>query len=160
MNFKLSQMFDYIGFSAPYFLIPITLFLILHKKMAVIVFIVGYISNIILNVALKLCFQQSRSSNIQHSFALDFSDVYKNAHELGPHEYGMPSGHAQSVWFITAFITMVLKNHTISFVYTVISICTMIQRVQYKNHTMNQVLAGMIVGSLFAYWLYSEILII
>ena len=160
MNFKLSQMFDYIGFSAPYFLIPNTLFLILHNKMAVIVFIMGCISNLILNVALKLCFQQSRPSNIQHSFALDFSDVYKNADELGPHEYGMPSGHAQSVWFITAFITMVLKNHTISFVYTVISICTMIQRVQYKNHTMNQVLVGMIVGSLFAYWLYSEILII
>ena len=160
MNFKLSQMFDYIGFSAPYFLIPVTLFLIIHKKMTVIVFIVGYISNIILNTALKLCFQQSRPSQVQHSFALDFSDVYKNAHELGSHEYGMPSGHAQSVWFLTTFITMVLKNYTISLVYAGISICTMIQRVQYKNHTMNQVLAGMVIGSLFAYWLYSEILII
>jgi membrane-associated phospholipid phosphatase len=160
MNFKLSKLFDYIGFSAPYFLIPVTLFLIIHKKMATIVFIAGYIGNMILNTALKLCFQEPRPSLIQHSFALDFSDVYKNADELGPHEYGMPSGHSQTVWFITTFITMALKNHTISLVYAVISICTMIQRVQYNNHTMSQVLAGMIVGSLFAYWLYSEILII
>jgi membrane-associated phospholipid phosphatase len=160
MNFRLSKTFDYIGYFAPLFLFVVTIFLILHKRMTTLVFIAGYIGNLILNAALKMCFQQPRPSQTQHSFGWDFSDVYKNADKLGPHEYGMPSGHSQTVWFITTFITMALKDNMISLVYAGISICTMIQRIQYKNHTMNQVLAGMVVGSLFAYWLYSEILII
>ena len=160
MTFKLSKIFDYIGYYAPGTLGLVTLFFTLDQKMPTIVFVVGSVCNLLLNTGLKMYFQQPRPTLIQHSFALDFSDVHKSCCRLGPHEYGMPSGHAQIVWFNTVFIALALKNKYITLIYAAISICTMIQRVQYNNHTLSQVLAGMVVGTIFAYVLYKEILII
>jgi membrane-associated phospholipid phosphatase len=160
MNFKLSKIFDYIGYSAPIILGVITLFFTLDNKMTTIVFAVGSACNLLLNNGLKIWLKQPRPTIKQHSFASDFSDMYNNCSEWGVHEYGMPSGHAQVVWFNTIFIALALNNNYITLIYAAISTCSMIQRVQYNNHSLFQVLAGMVVGAVFVYFLYSEVLII
>jgi len=157
MNFKT---FDYIGYCGPIILGLVTLFFTLDKKMHTIVFAVGSVCNVLLNHGLKIWLKQPRPTINQHSFAFDFSDVYNNCSNWGVHEYGMPSGHAQVVWFNTVFIALALKNNYITLIYAAISTCSMIQRVQYNNHTLPQVLAGMVVGAVFAYCLYSQVLII
>lgn len=154
------KMFSYIGYFAPNYLFFLSVFLLLPNRMATITLIVGYAANLALNSGLKIWVQEQRPSQNQHSFAHDLSDVYVHASELGVHEYGMPSGHSQAVWFLTAYIALAMKNTYITALYASLSICTMIQRVKYKNHTIQQVFAGMVVGILFAYGLYRAVLII
>lgn len=156
----LQKMFSYIGYFAPNYLFFLSIFLLLPNRMATIMLIVGYAANLALNSGLKIWVQELRPSQKQHSFAFDLSDVYVQASELGVHEYGMPSGHSQAVWFLTTYTAMAMKNNYITALYASLSICTMIQRVKYKNHTIQQVFAGMIVGVLFAYGLYRTVLII
>ena len=73
---------------------------------------------------------------------------------FGPDQYGMPSGHAQMVFFSTSFIFFALKNKYISLVYFIISLISMYQRVKYKNHTVSQVVGGAFVGSISGYLFY------
>jgi membrane-associated phospholipid phosphatase len=66
----------------------------------------------------------------------------------------MPSGHAQSVFFSTVFIYLALKDIKITVLYLIISLLTMYQRVLFNSHTVLQVLAGALVGILFAGFIY------
>jgi membrane-associated phospholipid phosphatase len=66
----------------------------------------------------------------------------------------MPSGHATSVFYSTAFIFLALKNPVLSIIYLIISINTGYQRIKYKNHTVTQVICGAILGTLAAYIAY------
>jgi membrane-associated phospholipid phosphatase len=74
-----------------------------------------------------------------------------NGRRLGFDRFGMPSGHAQSVFFSTAFIYFALKNVKISLFYLLISLNTLYQRVKYKNHSIGQVIIGSLVGSVIGY---------
>jgi membrane-associated phospholipid phosphatase len=75
---------------------------------------------------------------------------------MGVQEYGMPSGHAQSVFFSLIFIHYALKNDWLTFFYFCIAIITAVQRIIYKNHSLEQVIAGGIVGGCLGYlaWIY------
>ena len=73
---------------------------------------------------------------------------------FGPDQYGMPSGHAQSVFFSTSFLFFALKNKYVSLVYLIVSLNSMYQRVKYKNHTVSQVVCGAIIGSICGYLFY------
>jgi membrane-associated phospholipid phosphatase len=68
--------------------------------------------------------------------------------------YGIPSGHAQHVFFSTFFIYFVFLNTNITFLYIFISILTLIQRVKYQNHFVTQVIAGAVVGAIIAYYMF------
>ena len=70
----------------------------------------------------------------------------------------MPSGHAQSVYFSTIYLFLVLFKHKWSitvYFFLIICLITFYQRVKYEFHTVNQVFAGGFVGMIFAYLVYS-----
>ena len=70
-----------------------------------------------------------------------------------PHDiFGMPSGHSQSLLFSTVFIYLSIKQKNILYIYLIVSLLTMIQRVIYNYHTILQVFAGAIVGITFGYF--------
>ena len=60
--------------------------------------------------------------------------------------YGMPSGHAQAVWFIVFYQ---YKNVSIqmSGLLILLAIISCIQRIVTRKHTIGQVIVGSIVGS-------------
>ena len=68
--------------------------------------------------------------------------------------FGMPSNHAQKAFYSTIFIHLALKNIYVTLLYLIISLITMYQRVENKSHSVVQVIAGAMVGGIFAYFIY------
>jgi membrane-associated phospholipid phosphatase len=68
--------------------------------------------------------------------------------------YGMPSGHAQNVFYSTTFIFFSLNNPVISIIYLIIAINTGYQRIKYNNHTLLQVICGAFMGIFVGYAAY------
>jgi PAP2 superfamily len=61
---------------------------------------------------------------------------------------GMPSGHTESA---TVFASLLLFAQYINFpIWSIIIIAVGLQRVIYDRHTINQVIAGFIMGSLYS----------
>lgn len=149
------KIIDYIGHQTPIILFFSSILFTLDNKLNCAYFILGFFINNMLNALLKSWIQEPRpSSDKTHIFNLDISETHINYEQLGAHKYGMPSGHAQSVFYSTIFIHFVLKNKLISCVYLLLSLNSIRQRVVYQNHTILQVIAGSVIGSSFAYFIY------
>lgn len=63
-------------------------------------------------------------------------------------KYGMPSGHSQIIWFILFYKPKQDIQHLIGFI---IAILSSYQRIITKNHYIEQVIIGSIIGIIFAY---------
>jgi len=131
--------------------------------------LITYIANIFLNQLLKLCVKQPRPLINEKTFELAMKHM-KRANVWSLISYntvlGMPSGHAQGVFFSTAFFFFVFlykqpspsiqhQYRNLFIVYIAITLITIIQRVYYKFHTVNQIIAGGIIGTIFAFLVYS-----
>lgn len=154
----LEKSFYRVGSYGPILLIIPSLLLLRSKEVYFNYYVLASFLNILLNNFLKGLIQEPRPSVDKKTFDLALKHMkstnYRNAfsHDV----FGMPSGHTQSVIFSTAFVFLVLKHESwmTFFFYVFISIITMVQRIQYKFHTVNQVIAGGFVGILFAYLVY------
>jgi membrane-associated phospholipid phosphatase len=102
-------------------------------------YILGFVINTLLNVVLKQIIKQPRPDMTIERFKFE--------------TFGMPSGHSQSVAFSTVFTYLSTQTQFI-YLYVLISIITMVQRLVYNHHTFLQVLVGGLVGSMFAYSFY------
>lgn len=149
---SIMKIVDYIGHQTPYFLFISSILLTFKNKLNCFYFVTGFFANNMLNELLKSWIQEPRPSTIKtHTFNLDMSEKHVASDQLGSHQYGMPSGHAQSVFYSTAFVHLVLKNKIVSLVYLLLSLNSVRQRVVYQNHSIGQIAAGSVVGSSFAY---------
>jgi len=72
----------------------------------------------------------------------------------GADEYGMPSGHAQSVAFSTTYLYFVTKNILWLAMELSVVALTLIQRWKYKNHSIDQLVIGVFVGAFWGYYGY------
>lgn len=68
--------------------------------------------------------------------------------------FGMPSGHAQTAFFITVFIYLSLKKNNLFYFFLVYSLFICYQRVKREYHSLPQVIVGALVGSAFGYFMY------
>jgi membrane-associated phospholipid phosphatase len=68
-----------------------------------------------------------------------------------PEYYGMPSGHAYHVAFITAFLWLVCPSIPVLYFCLFIVCITLTERYVHKRHTVKQLFAGLIFGGVFAY---------
>jgi len=154
----LEKSFYQVGSFGPILLIIPSLLLLRSKEIYFNYYVLACFLNILLNYFLKGLIQEPRPSVDKKTFDLALKHMksknYRNAfsHDV----FGMPSGHTQSVIFSSAFVFLVLKHESwmTFFFYIIISFITMAQRIQYKFHTVNQVIAGGLVGILFAYLVY------
>jgi membrane-associated phospholipid phosphatase len=145
-----------IGTYGPGILFCYSLYLLWEKENLLAYYVIGNLLNAILNLILKGLFQQPRPSEDPKQFALALKHgkrfIFKNGI---PHDiFGMPSGHAQSCFFSTAFVFLSIKKYNSLFIYLLISLVTIYQRVQYNYHTVWQVIIGAIIGILFGYYMY------
>lgn len=65
--------------------------------------------------------------------------------------YGMPSGHAQMMWFIVWYNMNEIKNIHIQLFLFLSALFISYDRVRREKHTMKQVVVGTIIGSVFGY---------
>jgi len=143
-----------IGYNGPVILFLTTLFL-MPSKTLVLAFVIGSILNIAINAILKECIAEPRpSAEYQHIDIYGKIHAKKTLEQGNTHQYGMPSGHAQSVWFSVFYVWYVLQNVGITAMYTVLAIYTSVQRVQLNNHTSTQVIVGAIIGGFLGYLTY------
>jgi membrane-associated phospholipid phosphatase len=144
---------NYTGEFGPMILFVPTIFLLYNKSNALVYYIIGSFLNSVLNIFLKLLIQQPRPSDDADKFELMIQR--RKQLLLIPYDvFGMPSGHAQTVAFTTAFVFLTIQNDMFRGLCGVISLLTIWQRVHYNYHTVLQVIIGAIVGLLFAYLMF------
>lgn len=143
----MNTILDTIGTTAPYSLFIISIFLLRNLKNYLFFYILGFGLNNLLNIVLKLLIKEPRPKDDKK-----FLEFIGN--RIGYDKYGMPSGHAQNCFFSLVYVTLVLNQPLITLFYVGISFICIVQRYEYKNHTLIQLFAGSIVGMLFAYLIY------
>uniref|UniRef100_A0A6C0HR97 Phosphatidic acid phosphatase type 2/haloperoxidase domain-containing protein n=1 Tax=viral metagenome TaxID=1070528 RepID=A0A6C0HR97_9ZZZZ len=141
---------DYIGYLGPFLLLSATIILLRTKATLLSVYVVGYVLNLIINIILKELIKQPRPSEDLSIFNASVA----HGKRISFDRYGMPSGHATSVFYSTVFIFLALKSPVISIIYLLLAINTGYQRIKYKNHTLTQVICGAIIGTIAAYLAY------
>lgn len=175
---KLISYIDYLGYIGPFVLIILSIILLFKLPYILSIYIIGFFFNIIINIILKLIFQQPRPNEDGKAFEI----MKANGKRILFDKYGLPSGHSQSCAYSTIFLFMVsLQNLTnisssssspsslsISKYYSthfskwilwvllflIITMNTSYQRVKYSNHTLFQVIIGLIVGSIVGYIMF------
>ena len=140
------NIFDEIGFYGPYILGFSSLLILRNRPTWLFAYILGYGTNIIIILTLKLLIRQPRpNQDLNKFYALENKGITQfNA-------YGMPSGHAQSTVFSTFYIWLATKNFFITFLYAVVSLLSIHQRIKYKFHCLLQIIVGGILGLVVAY---------
>ena len=141
---------DWFGYQGPYILAGVSSFLLWNKPTYLGFYWIGWILNVFLNLLLKGFIQQPRPSEDLHIFNTEKTHLKR----VGYDRYGMPSGHAQMAFYSVSFLYFVFKNPILLFGTLLLSIITNFQRVKYKNHTVNQVIAGSFLGAFVGYTFY------
>ena len=152
----ISYLFNEIGTYGPIMLIFPSMYLLWNKQNLLFYYTVGIFVDAVLNLILKGFFLQPRPSVDEKTFDLALKHSKRILFKDGiPYDiFGMPSGHSQSVLFSTTFIYLALRKNNIFYIYLIISLLTMLQRVTYNYHTVLQVCVGASVGSALGYLFY------
>ena len=145
-----------LGSYGPIILVVLSWYLLWEQKNMFFYFNTGLIVNSILNIILKGLIQEPRPMFDSKKIKLATSHAKSYFFQNGiPFDiYGMPSGHAQAVFFMTTFIHLALNHTNITYLYVFFSLLIAYQRVLFEYHTIAQVMVGSIVGSSFAYFVY------
>jgi membrane-associated phospholipid phosphatase len=146
MEYDLIKLLDTVGENGPIFTLLITCANLISQKKYLISFLICVFMNHFLNGILKSTIREPRpgQSKSIESDKLNL-DLVGNIEK-----YGMPSYHAQSVFFSTTFLYLVQKNPVLLFFEFVICIITLYQRFKYKRHDMRQLAVGSFIGIGFA----------
>jgi membrane-associated phospholipid phosphatase len=149
----------YLGFWGPMILLLLTIGILSRGPFRLFgAYILGQICNSLSNYILKDLIRQPRPSkdNVHYFTWNSLEDHYHVAKTMGSQEYGMPSGHAQSVIFSLVFVQYALHNPWLTFLYGCFSVITLVQRIVYENHSVEQVVVGSIIGGILGYlsWIH------
>jgi membrane-associated phospholipid phosphatase len=142
-----------IGYYIPYFLNILTIVLLFKYTSYFLTFfyIVGIVFNSILNFVIKVFVKQPRPK--QDRALLSNKNI--NTLRFGFDKWGFPSGHAQSCAYSTIMTFFVFnKNIHLFMLYLLLSSFTCYQRIENYNHTLFQVIGGLLIGSLFGFFWY------
>lgn len=139
-NIKTIYELDQIGFFGPFILMFINIYNLLSQPYYLIGYLVSLLMNSGVNKILKGIIKEPRPDN-----SIDITNI--EVHN-GADIYGMPSGHSQSVSFSTVFVYLVQKSEWLLLFNTIILVLTILQRWNYRKHTIGQLLVGSIVGAL------------
>lgn len=134
--------FDYVGYYGPIILLVTAIMILISRTKTLVLYILFFIVNIFMNRSLKLLFREPRPTG--NTLFNDFENTE------GSEQYGMPSGHAQSVAYTATFLYLFTKSPDIFMGACFIGAITVYQRYKYKRHSISQLLAGATVGALVA----------
>jgi membrane-associated phospholipid phosphatase len=132
-----------LGYFGEYITFFITCALIYNQQIYFVFYILFFLLNKILNESLKKFFKQYRPNK-----PIKFLD----SDQFSRKKFGMPSGHSQLTFFSIIYAYLVTHKFIpwILFLLT-IGIIVIYERYKYRNHTVNQLITGAILGSFIAY---------
>lgn len=139
-NIKTIYELDQIGFFGPFIVMFINIYNLLSQPYYLIGYLVTLIMNSGVNKILKGIIKEPRPA--------DSIEITKFEVHNGADIYGMPSGHSQNVFFSTIFVYLVQKSTWLLLFNIMILMLTILQRWNYRKHTMEQLILGSIVGLL------------
>lgn len=135
----------------PIILVFISWYLLFGNKILLSFYTCGLVLNSILNSILKKVIQQPRPLRGNKTLELKQASLkYALPFDL----YGMPSGHAQMAFFTTMFMYLSTSSTNLFYLYSIFSLFICYQRVAFGYHTISQVILGLIIGSIFSYYVY------
>ena len=136
------MVFNTVGKSGPLILLVISIFLLYDKQTLLFYYIAGFLINMGINLILKGIIQQPRPDIDISKFNAAMKDDRRFIFKDGvPYDiFGMPSGHSESCLFSSTFVFLSLHNYKYLFIYLLLSVITMTQRVVYNHHTVLQVI--------------------
>jgi membrane-associated phospholipid phosphatase len=133
---------DKIGFFTPWIICSITAFQLQHQIPYFISFLFFYVVNTEINRFLKVTIKEERPEGSRSII----NEKYNQAHQ-----YGMPSCHAQISFYALTFFYLVKKSVHWTILMLFLTATTLYQRWKYRNHTIEQLGIGSIVGILIAF---------
>jgi membrane-associated phospholipid phosphatase len=142
---KINDFFYAVGFFSEIIMFILVVVLLFNNHIDLLVFIIGINLNAILNNYLKSLIKQPRP---EHPIKFLNSEHFDSKKEV----YGMPSGHSQNVFFSITYLYL-CNSHVIPWVLVggFIFVLMFIERWLFHNHTIAQLIAGGIIGTIFAY---------
>ena len=150
LNLLFSKIQDFVyslGYFGENIMILITCALIYNNPFYLFFYFFFLIINRILNQKLKNIIKEDRPNN-----PLKFLDKDTFNTKI----YGNPSGHTQSAFFSFLYSYLVVGKLTNLLLFSfLICIITIYQRYTFNNHTLSQLIMGIIVGLIVAYLSYS-----
>lgn len=150
MRFSIRTILDIIGYSAPGIMLVASIIILRNKRNYLYYFIIGYVLTGILNALLKFIIKEPRPGNDWEILQLGITHGKRFSFD----KFGMPSGHAQHCGYILAFTAFVLNDPLITGTYSILTLICMYQRYLYENHSIKQVLVGVVVGLFTGYLMY------
>jgi membrane-associated phospholipid phosphatase len=139
-----------VGFFGPFILFLTSSWILRKKNIYFFTYIFGFLLSVVINYILKITIKQPRPSENQDLFNI----LITNGKNIEFEKYGMPSGHAQSVFYSTIYIYLITKDIKILMFYLLISLITIFQRIINKRHTIFQVIIGLLIGVFLGYLLH------
>jgi membrane-associated phospholipid phosphatase len=141
---------DWIGQQGPLILFFITTVNLFQYKKYLLAYLVFSCINHFLNPILKVIIKEQRPG-VKIERAPDLDTRIK---EFAEDRYGMPSYHAQTVFFYTVFLYLVVKKPYLLIGELTICFLTLHQRWKYERHDLRQLTVGAIIGTGVAYGSY------
>lgn len=142
---EIKDLFKFIGVNAGIITFIIVCMAIYPSVFYIVAFIIGVFVNIQLNKILKYVFKEPRPSNKYSS-----NSPYEGGVDG---KWGFPSGHAQVTSYAFIYLLLVKPKKTVFLILLGIFLCiSVIQRYVYNKHTLTQLIAGLFIGSTFAFF--------
>ena len=138
----MKPLLDKIGFFGPIVLILLTITQLWNRPGYMVGYLVFLFINNAFNGFLKIMVKQDRPNG---------SKSIINEPSGGVHKYGMPSLHAQSVFYSMAYLYLTKTTPEILIIASFIIALTLYQRWSYKQHTLEQLIVGSVIGISVAY---------
>jgi membrane-associated phospholipid phosphatase len=126
-----------IGYYGPYLLLGINSVLLWNQRPYLQAFLGGFFMNIGINQVLKSIIREDRPN-----------------HRIEEYGYGMPSLHAQSVWYCTVFVYAVQQSFWVFIAEGCLCVLTMYQRWKTEMHSYEQLIVGSLLGGFISYSIY------
>jgi membrane-associated phospholipid phosphatase len=141
-----SVLVDTLGFYGPIIMFLFVTIAIRKQTPFFISYVLGFFVNAYLNKILKVLIREPRPNGSRNFTGLD---NYENEEQ-----FGMPSGHAQSVFYSILFYFYLTQNWYILVGSLFLGILTLYQRWKYKNHSVKQLIIGSLIGILFSFFVF------
>ena len=148
--YMIEQIIDFIGFNGPVILFLASIIYLYVKNSYFTIYVIGFMFSGLINYILKGVFKQPRPIDDKHIFNLE--KMYRSV--LTFENYGMPSAHTQAVFYTTTFTYLALENHVLLVGSLFVSLLTIYQRVQSKQHFLSQTIVGAIIGGILGFGFY------
>jgi membrane-associated phospholipid phosphatase len=144
-----------IGENGPNTVFLLCFYLLYFKPILLITFIIGYQISFVLNHCLKGYLRFPRPNE---NLKLFYIKINSDAH-IPFERFGLPSGHAQAIFFSLSFLFFSLQkkinlNSFLFFFILIIATITLFQRYYWNHHTILQLLCGAILGAIVGYLFY------